>query len=115
MSKKTFQNAPLPKLPDAAIIDRFVESGPGRDRISGKQETQNSVDAPNRVPADKEIHKSAVAELRKAVNTDVVRLTVDIPRTLHRRYKASCSLRGIKMNEEIRMFIEHSLEEGQGA
>jgi len=35
----------------------------------------------------------------------MARLTVDLPRDLHRRFKIACVLADTKMNEEIRSFI----------
>lgn len=88
MSKKTFQNLPAPKSPESEAIEQYVQAGPGRDQTSVNTEKQ------------------------KSVKTDMVRLTVDMPRDLHRRYKASCSLREVKMNEEIRAFIETKVLSG---
>ena len=34
------------------------------------------------------------------------RLTLDIPKSLHSRIKASCALRGSKMIDEIRVLLE---------
>lgn len=34
------------------------------------------------------------------------RLTLDIPATLHKRIKAACALKGIKMVDEIRSLLE---------
>ncbi|MBC8161864.1 MAG: hypothetical protein H7Z42_11650 [Roseiflexaceae bacterium] len=34
------------------------------------------------------------------------RLTLDLPESLHRRIKATCAQRGVKMVDEIRMLLE---------
>lgn len=91
MSKKAFTTAPRPKGLDRAAIERFVEQGHGRDvemtetKKGGKAET----------------HESA----------PMARLTVDMPRDLHRRFKTACAAHGAKMNDEIRSFIERRLAE----
>ena len=40
------------------------------------------------------------------VGPETARLTVDLPRATHRRFKAACAIAGTKMNDEIRQFIE---------
>lgn len=88
MNKKTFKAAPRPSVPLAPdAIDRFVNEGPGRDIVSVKAETQKSVEEPT------------------------ARLTVDMPQSLHRSFKALCSAAGLRMNDEIRRFIEQRTEE----
>lgn len=39
------------------------------------------------------------------------RLTVDLPRETHRRFKAACALAGVKMNDEIRALVERRCAE----
>lgn len=91
MRKKTFLNTPTPKPLKADEIDQFISGGPGRDQDN--PQTRNSVNA----------------EVRESANTDMVRLTIDMPRPLHRRYKADCASRGVKMAEEIRAYVERAL------
>jgi len=67
---------------EEADIARFIENGPGNDR------------------------EAVNTEIQKPVKPDIVKLTVELPRDLHRRYKASCAARGVKMGEEVRNFIE---------
>lgn len=45
----------------------------------------------------------AVAE---AANVPMKRLTLDIPEELHRRVKSGCALRGEKIVEVVRRFLE---------
>ena len=97
MSKKTFQSAPTPKSPEPADIDQFIEGGPGRDGISGNAA----------------IRESANTDSRKTASKGSVRFTIDVPRDLHRRYKAACSLRGVNMADEIRAFIEDAVSRTQ--
>jgi len=89
MSKKSFKTAPKPdEKQTAEAIDRFVSSGPGKDDVSVNAETQ----------------KTANDEPTK-------RLTVDMPRSLHLRFKSLCAQHDMKMNDEIRQFIEQRCEE----
>ena len=39
------------------------------------------------------------------------RLTIDVPESLHSRIKATCALRGVKMNEAIRELLEAHFDE----
>ena len=41
-----------------------------------------------------------------AEKTGMARLTVDLPRETHRRFKIACTVADIRMNDEIRRFIE---------
>lgn len=91
MAKKGFATAPRPKNLDPAAIDRFVEQGHGRD--VEKTETQKNRNAEDRGSAP------------------MARLTVDMPRELHRRFKTACAANDTKMNDEIRSFIERRLAE----
>ena len=91
MAKKAFATAPRPKALDPGDIERFVEQGHGRD-----VETT-------------EPKKGGKAEAQKAVL--MARLTVDMPRELHRRFKTACAAHDTKMNDEIRDFIERRLIE----
>lgn len=92
MSKKSFKTAPRPEEKQTAeAIDRFVSSGPGKDSGSVNAETQ------------------------KAVNDEPTkRLTVDMPRSLHLRFKSLCAQHDMKMNDEIRQFIERRCDEMAG-
>jgi len=42
---------------------------------------------------------------KDTVKPSISRLTVDLPRDLHRRFKVACVLADTRMNEEIRSFI----------
>jgi len=61
---------------------------------------------PRRQPTSKEID-SFVSEGsgKDTAKPPMARLTVDLPRDLHRRFKVACVLADTKMNEEIRSFI----------
>lgn len=91
MAKKTFIASPRPRGLDPATIDRFVEEGHGHDARS------------------KDTHKHRDTEPREPV--PMARLTVDMPRELHRRFKVACAAHDTRMNDEIRNFIERRLAE----
>ena len=89
MAKKGFTTAPRPKGIASNAIDKFVEGGHGRD--VERTETQKNGKMGQDIP--------------------MARLTVDMPRDLHRRFKAACASKDRKMNDEIRSFIERRLIE----
>ena len=89
MSKKSFKTALKPdEKQTAEAIDRFVSSGPGKDSNSVKAEKQKTVN-----------------------DESTKRLTVDMPKTLHLRFKSLCAQHDMKMNDEIRQFIEQRCAE----
>lgn len=74
---------PKPKAPTDDDIQKFVSGGTGKDT-----ETQKSVNT------------------EKMKSAPMARLTVDLAKEDHRRFKIACTLAGVKMNDEIRRFIE---------
>jgi len=100
MSKKTaLRSAPKPSRPDPKAMQNYIESGRGLDVIPGGADTQKT--------GNTETQKSVKAE--KAEPT--ARLTVDMPASLHRRFKAACVVAGVKMNDELRRYIEQRTAE----
>jgi hypothetical protein len=85
MSRKTFTAAPKPRQPTAEAIEAYEKGGAGNDR----QPALVSV-----VPA----------ELTK-------RLSLDLPASMHTRFKTACSATGRKMVSEIQQFIERRTAE----
>ena len=62
---------------------------------------------PRRQPTDREIASFVQGGTgQDTAGEDTARLTVDLPRETHRRFKAACAIAGTKMNDEIRRFIE---------
>lgn len=90
MSKKTFATAPRPRQPTAEEIDAYERSGTGHDRVVVHTPTPPAV-----VP---------VPELTK-------RLSLDLPASVHTRFKTACSATGRKMVGEIHAFIERRVAE----
>jgi ParG protein len=81
MSKKTFATAPRPKQPTADEIDAYEKGGVGHDQAA---------------PAPAERSK---------------RLSLDLPESVHTRFKTACSATGRKMVSEIQAFIERRAAE----
>jgi hypothetical protein len=89
MSKKTFASAPKPKLPTDDQILAFERGGTGHDTKAV------AIIAPVTV---------APSELTK-------RLSLDLPATVHTRFKTACSAAGTKMVGELLAFIEQRTKE----
>ena len=90
MSNNTLTK-PIPnRHPTSDDIDAYVRGGAGVD-------------------TDKRI--SVNTELQIAVKPEYARLTVDLPRAQHLRFKIACTVAGMKMNDEIRRFIDRRCAE----
>ncbi len=85
MSKKTFAAAPKPRQPTADEIDSYERGGAGHDRT---------------VP---------LALARQGERSK--RLSLDLPESVHIRFKTACSATGRKMVSEIHEFIERRIGE----
>lgn len=89
MSKKTFSAAPKPKQqPTDDQILAFERGGAGHDTIR----------------ADKPVAKTMPDEPTK-------RLSLDLPASLHTRFKTACSATDRKMVGELQAFIEQRTQE----
>jgi len=89
MAKKNFQSAPKPKTgisPEA--IDAFVNGGVGNDTRLVKNTSS----------------ASHVQEQKK-------RLSIDLPKSMHLRFKTACSATQRKMTKEIESFISQRTDE----
>ena len=82
MSKKTFSAAPKPKQPTDDQILAFERGGAGHDTTS-PQQGQSSLE---------------VSERSK-------RLSLDLPESLHTRFKTACSATGNKMASELLSYV----------
>ena len=90
MSKKTFATAPKPRQLTAEEIEAYEKSGAGHDRRAAQTTAEPETKAP--------------AEPTK-------RLSLDLPATVHTRFKTACSATGRKMVSEIHEFIARRTEE----
>ena len=86
---KTFAQAPKPKPLTAEVITAFERGGAGQD-------TQTHIST--------KVGKRETAKPEKAEATR--RLSIDLPESLHRRFKTACSKRDKKMIDEVTKFIE---------
>ena len=84
MSKKTFIAAPRPRQPSDNDIEAFEKGGTGHDRQAARQ-----------------IAAAVVREVEESMK----RLSLDLPGTVHTRFKTACSATGRKMVGEIQDFI----------
>lgn len=91
---KTFAQAPKPKPLTADVITAFERGGAGQD-------TQT--------------HISPKAEKREPANLDAAeptrRLSIDLPESLHRRFKTACAKTDKKMIDEVASFIKRRTAE----
>ena len=86
MSKKTFSAAPKPKkLTDDQIL-AFEQGGAGHDT-------------------------SAPAKSKPVPVEATKRLSLDLPESMHTRFKTACSATGRKMVTEVQAFIERRTKE----
>jgi len=91
MAKKNFQSAPKPKTgisPEA--IDAFVNGGVGND-------TRLVKNTPSASHVQEEEQKK--------------RLSIDLPQSMHLRFKTACSATQRKMTKEIESFISQRTDE----
>src|SRR5512134_3370253 len=85
MAAKTFSTAPKPKRPTDEQIAAFEKGGAGHDNGASAAGGR----APN-TPSEE----------------PTKRLSLDLPESKHRRFKAACSATGHKMVQEIEAFID---------
>jgi len=89
MSKKTFSAAPKPKQPTDDQILAFERGGAGHDTTR----------------ASKPVAKPAVTD------EPTKRLSLDLPASLHTRFKTACSATDRKMVGELQAYIEARTKE----
>jgi hypothetical protein len=90
MPKKTFTAAPRPRQLTAEEIEAFERNGAGHDR----QPTPVAPPPPLAAPAEPS-----------------KRLSLDLPASVHRRFKTACSATGRKMVGELQHLIERRTAE----
>lgn len=86
MPKKTFATAPKPKLSDDQI-SAFETGGTGHDSKNTPDRAQQEASEPTK------------------------RLSLDLPASLHTRFKTACSATGQKMGGELQRLIEQRTAE----
>jgi hypothetical protein len=83
---------PAAARPPAEAIARFEQAGPGQD-------TRAQIPLP------------PVAAIANEAVEPTRRLSLDLPRSLHRRFKAACAKHDTKMIAEVMGFIERRTAE----
>ena len=83
MSKKTFSAAPKPKQPTDDQILAFERGGAGHDTA-----------------------RVAMPVIKPEAQEPTKRLSLDLPETLHTRFKTACSATSRKMVAELQAYIE---------
>lgn len=111
---KTFTQAPKPRsLSDEAIV-AFERGGAGQDTRSHKHtlpQSPISVIAQTEIPAPAPIASQPETEEGRV---PMRRLSVDLPESLHRRFKTACSRTDRKMLVEVTEFVRRRVEELEG-
>lgn len=142
-STKKFANLKKPvRQPTPEQIAAFEETGraapsvKAETRKSGNAEIREAEHAETRIHSDAEtlivantdsrqqgnppVRKPAKAASRKSMNTETrpsdpnVRLTIDLPESVHTRFKTACVRSKRKMVDEVRDFIEQRMIELEG-
>lgn len=89
MSKKNFSTAPKPKQPSDDQILAFEQGGAGHDTKP----------------------KAVKSATPKVTDEPTKRLSLDMPESVHTRFKTACSATGRKMVSEMQGFIEQRIKE----
>ncbi len=100
MSKKTFSAAPkpVPNQPSPEAIAAFEQSGAGHDERPVVTRRPVSLVAPTEKPTE-------------APEEPTRRLSLDLPASIHKRFKTACSATDRKMTAEVLKFIERRTRE----
>ncbi|HZV20243.1 MAG TPA: hypothetical protein VE986_01720 [Hyphomicrobiales bacterium] len=106
---KTFAQAPKPKPLTAEAIAAFERGGPGQDRPSRSPVKPGKGEAVAQSPVPTNVGSNKAAETAK--EESVARLSIDLPKTLHRRFKTACAKADLKMATEVTALIEHRTAE----
>jgi len=93
---KTFTHAPKPKPLAPDIISAFERNGKGQDNRQSE-------------PTNEQSHISSHGGNRESTSEasrePTRRLSIDLPASLHRRFKTACSKKDIRMQTEVEHFI----------
>jgi hypothetical protein len=93
---KSFTHAPKPKPPTDEAIVAFERGGIGQDQRQPVATNGQSHISPN--VGNKETTNEELVEPMR-------RLSIDIPASLHRRFKTACSKNDKRMQTEVESFI----------
>jgi len=139
MTAKTFAKAPRPGTLEA--MDAYERGGPGHDTTKPRTnlsaypqvrepakaqinvptypQAHEPVDAQASIPTDPQthIHTDQQAHIPARASERLKRLSIDMPASLHRRFKLACVATDKLMVEEVLTFIKRrtaELEKGEG-
>ncbi len=90
MSKKTFTTAPKPRQPSADEIEAFEKGGTGHDRQAAPP---------------------VAAAVVREPEEPIKRLSLDLPASVHMRFKTACSATSRTMVGEVQDFIARRIAE----
>jgi hypothetical protein len=96
------------------------EHGNTESSLDGNQVSQKDANTEERGSVNPLSQNSSDTETSKTVRADeqpaevIVRLTIDLPESLHTRFKTGCAMTRRKMVEEVRCFIERRTAELEG-
>jgi hypothetical protein len=106
MSSKTFIQAPKPRLvetpPSAEVITAFERRGPGQDTqahilVNAVKETSSAAEPATTAKPTKRAEQPT---------EPILRMSIDIPESLHRRLKVACAKHRKKMRFEAVSALE---------
>jgi hypothetical protein len=86
MSKAPFRMPPRAETPNAKL-DQWVAGGQRTEAPESKSPSRST--------------------------GKLARLTIDLPTELHAKFKATCALKGTRMIEEVRRFIEDWIQKNE--
>jgi hypothetical protein len=111
---KTFAQAPKPKPQlSADAIAAFERGGPGQDTQRTAPKNAGAAEPSPQSPISSNVEKRETTETQNA--EPVARLSIDLPKSLHRRFKTACAKADLKMMAEVMALIERrtvELEQG---
>src|SRR5271166_452779 len=102
---KTFAQAPKPKPQlTADVIAAFERGGAGQDTQRSPPKNAGAGEPSAQSPISSNVEKRKTTELQK--EEPVARLSIDLPKSLHRRFKTVCAKADLKMVAEVMALIE---------
>jgi hypothetical protein len=111
---KTFAQAPKPKPQlTAEAIAAFERGGPGQDTRRSAPKNAGGGERPPQTLIASNVEKREATEPQN--QEPVARLSIDLPKSLHRRFKTACAKADLKMMAEVMALIERrtvELEQG---
>lgn len=106
---KTFAQAPKPKPLTAEIITAFERGGPGQDtQTRAPTNVEKRDDVPRTHIPPKKVKRESVKPVEEE---PMARLSIDLPKSLHRRFKIACARADLKMVAEAMSLIERRTKE----